>query len=87
MAYPNRKYEVTFETCGTRSHVDSTVVIADSEASALSKAVEKTYGRSAFFFKDSGCEGYGQIFKPNRPNSNVPVTGRIHCDVSTVARR
>ena len=55
---------------------------AEALLSARSRAVQKMYGRRAFWFPDSGLPGYGQVFEPCQTGGSNSVTYRVHCEVT-----
>lgn len=69
------------------------VVEADSKSEALSGAVEKSYGKRAFFHYDHGLNQfaetrfYGQIFKRVNQGAvyGTALTGRIYIDIEPIA--
>lgn len=52
---------------------------------ALTLACERFYGKGAFFWKDSGVNGFGQVCKPCRyGNGNDCVTSTVNYSVMEV---
>ena len=76
-------YSITIESRRAPYPARTTRVRAESASEALSKGVEKLYGRRAFY------EG-GQVFRTDSPLGNgwsaSAVTGQVHVAVERVAK-
>ena len=55
---------------------------AELVEAAIEKAVQKTYGRNAFWWADNGLKGYGQVMRDTGNNCSSCITYRAAIDVS-----
>ena len=74
-----KKLTVTFKG------YDAVHVFYDSDVEYLNEPLDRaakkaTKDKNAFWFKDSGLAGYGQLFS-SREWGNTSITGKISCDV------
>lgn len=85
------KFEITIHDRDA-SENKKCVVKADSQSEALSSAVEKSYGKRAFFQYDRGLNQFsesrffGQIYKHTNRGGvyGIALTGRIYIDVDQI---
>lgn len=81
------RYTVTVREVGASGQAHTARVLADSEAEAQDRALTRLFGRSAFWFRDSGVANignYGQVFEalPRRlGDGNTSRTNRARLSV------
>lgn len=64
-----------------------TVVVATDEYEAFGRAIKKLFGKKAFWFPDSGLDGFGQIATPLPYNQNgYSTTERCWYEVNQVSK-
>lgn len=61
---------------------DIPVSADEAENLARDAAIRKLHGSSAFWWPDSGLNGYGQVMRPSRFGGSDSVTNRVGLDVS-----
>lgn len=79
------KFSVQFKSNKTDYE---TVVIATDEYEAFGRAIKKLFGKKAFWWADSGLEGFGQVAHPSEhnPRSNYTMTDRCWYEVEPIAK-
>lgn len=79
------RFRVAVVELDAQRKVHETVVVADDESDAKAIGLAKLFGKSAFWFADSGLPGghWGQVFRPLRGdgNQNTSLTPRARLDV------
>jgi hypothetical protein len=55
--------------------------LAELRAAAVERACARLYGRTTFWWPDSGLPGYGQVMRPCKTGGSTAVTYRASLDV------